>query len=85
MHDLDKLHSPRIGTIGWVRIQSAKSAKVGENSTGVDTLSPDQLEEFFDGLSQADLDALDYDWLARGRPEQLRAVARKCCPAGHAQ
>jgi hypothetical protein len=36
MHYLDKLHRPSIGTIGWVRIQSATRTKLGQNSTGVD-------------------------------------------------
>ena len=39
MHYLDKLHRPSTGAIAWVRIQSAKSAKVGQNSTGVDKLA----------------------------------------------
>src|SRR5439155_18436766 len=36
MHYLDKPRRPSIGTIGWVRIQSATRTKLGQNSTGVD-------------------------------------------------
>jgi hypothetical protein len=37
MHYLDKPRRPSIGTMGWVRIQSATRTKLGQNSTGVDT------------------------------------------------
>jgi hypothetical protein len=36
MHYLDKPRRPSIGTMGWVRIQSATRTKLGQNSTGVD-------------------------------------------------
>ena len=49
MHYPDKLHRPSIGAIGWVRIQSAKSAKVGQNSTGVDTPAERSASMPFDG------------------------------------
>jgi hypothetical protein len=39
MHYLDKPRRPSIGTIGWVRIQSATRTKLGQISTGVDRLA----------------------------------------------
>jgi hypothetical protein len=41
MHYLDKLHRPSSGAIEWVRIQSATPTAVGQNSTGVDSVTED--------------------------------------------
>jgi hypothetical protein len=45
VHYLDKLHRPSSGAIRWVKIQSATPTKVGQNSTGVDTVKQDSGEE----------------------------------------
>jgi integrase len=47
MHYLDKLHRPSFGKMRWVGIQSAKHGKLGQNSTGVDTISPHSLRHAF--------------------------------------
>jgi hypothetical protein len=33
------LHRPSLGAIRWIRIQSAKRSKLGQDSTGVDILA----------------------------------------------
>ena len=45
MHYPDKQHRPSLGAIEWVRIRSAKRTKLGQNSTGVDTLDPGHSEQ----------------------------------------
>ena len=65
MHYLDKPRRPSIGTTGWVRIQSATRTKLGQNSTGVDSVVvPWFADRYRDGMDWRALAWWIHDHLA---------------------